>query len=74
MFVETIFRETVNEEEFLYWYSIQGSGGIKVTESNHEIDKLHLKYWEECIDPDYKPVDIVPQVIMIPERIRDRME
>ena len=26
MYVETIFRELINGEEFLYWYSIQGEG------------------------------------------------
>lgn len=35
MFVETIFREIINGEEFLYWYSIQGKGGIDVEDSEH---------------------------------------
>lgn len=26
MFVETIFREVLNGDEFLYWYSVQGTG------------------------------------------------
>jgi len=74
MYVETIFREKINGEEYLYWYSIQGEGGINVDESSHEIDKLHVAFWEECIDPNYPPVQIVPQVLMIPDRIREKMK
>lgn len=73
MYVETIFREFHQEEEFLYWYSIQGEGGSEVADSEHEIDIAHIAYWEECIDPDYKPVHIKPEVIMIPEYIREKM-
>ena len=28
MYVETIFREILDGEEYLYWYSVQGKGGI----------------------------------------------
>lgn len=49
MYVETIFREVTGGEEFLYWYSIQGEGGALLAESKHEIDNLHIAYWEECI-------------------------
>ena len=73
MFVETIFREVKDGEEYLYWYSIQGEGGLEVTESEHAIDKLHLQYWEECIDTDYKPADLSPQAVMIPAKIRKHM-
>ena len=27
MYVETIFREVLNGDEYLYWYSVQGVGG-----------------------------------------------
>ena len=40
MFVETIFREQLNGEEFLYWYSIQEEGGITVKDSENWIDKI----------------------------------
>ena len=29
MYVETIFREILDGEEYLYWYSVQGKGGIE---------------------------------------------
>ncbi|KGX89907.1 DUF6176 family protein [Pontibacillus marinus] len=74
IYVETIFREVVKGEEFLYWYHVQGEGGIDVTESDHAIDHLHLEYWDECIDPNYEPVDLHPEVIMIPDKVRETMK
>lgn len=74
IYVETIFREFVNGGEYLYWYSIQGTGGTEVEESNHWIDKKHLEYWDECIDETYRPVDLHTEVVMIPEKVRKSME
>ena len=74
MYVETIFKETINDEVYLYWYSVEGENGQDVEESDHWIDKKHLEYWDECIDPEIKPVDIDTKVIMIPEKIRDVMK
>ena len=74
MYVETIFREVLNGEEYLYWYSIQGTGGNEVNDSEHWIDEKHLAYWNECIDETYKPVDLHTEVVMIPEKVRDSMK
>ena len=74
MYVETIFRENLNGDEYLYWFSIQGEGGQEVNESEHWIDKKHLEYWTACIDETFKPVDLKTETVMIPERIRERME
>lgn len=73
MYVETIFRETFNGEEYLYWYSVQGEGGQEVEESDHWIDKKHLEYWEECIDKNFKPIDLKTEVVMIPNNIKKHM-
>lgn len=73
MYVETIFREILNGEEYLYWYSVQGEGGQDVETSSHWIDKKHLEYWEECIDSTFRPVDLSPEVVMIPEKVRNSM-
>ena len=73
MYVETIFREELNGEEYLYWYSVQGIGGIEVNDSLHEIDKIHLRYWNECIDPTFKPIDLETKVVMIPDNIKQHM-
>ncbi|HEM4989949.1 TPA: hypothetical protein U1348_000986 [Streptococcus suis] len=74
MYVETIFREVSDGLQYLYWYSVQAEGGIEVEDSESYIDKKHLEYWEECIDPNYGMVDLEPQVIMIPKPIYETME
>lgn len=74
MYIETIFRETVNGTEYLYWYSVQGKDGAELEDSNHDVDKKHMQYWEECIDESYQSVDLTPQVMMIPENIQKSME
>lgn len=73
MYVETIFREVLNGDEYLYWYSVQGEDAQEVEESEHWIDKKHLEYWEECIDKNFKPIDLSTEVVMIPENIKKSM-
>ena len=41
MFVETIFREKIGDEEFLYWFSIQGENGESIETSPFPIDTIH---------------------------------
>lgn len=74
MYVETIFREVLNGEEYLYWYSVQGEGGQEVTESDNWIDKKHLQYWDGCIDETFGPLDLTTEVVMIPEKIKKAMQ
>lgn len=74
MFVETIFREWLEGREYLYWYSVQGQGGVEVQNSESYIDKKHMEYWAECIDPSYPMKDLETQVVMIPEAIYKVME
>lgn len=74
MYVETIFREVLNGEEYLYWYGVQGQGGQEVEQSEHWIDKKHLAYWEECIDKTFRPVDLKTEVVMIPNSIQASMQ
>lgn len=73
MYVETIFRERLEGEEYLYWYSIQGQGGQAVEESEHWIDKKHLEFWDECIDETFGALNLKTEVIMIPENIQKFM-
>ena len=74
MYVETIFREELNGEEYLYWYSVQGEQGENVETSNHEIDKKHLEYWKQCIDPSFGSKDLTTEVVMIPKKIQAMMK
>jgi hypothetical protein len=73
MFVEAIFREHLNGDEYLYWFSVQGEGGQNVEQSSHWVDKKHLEYWYECIDETFRPVDLQTEVVMIPEKVRKSM-
>lgn len=73
MYVETIFREHLNGEEYLYWYSVQGEDGQEVQDSDHWIDKKHLEFWNECIDETFRPVDLKTEVVMIPEGVKRSM-
>lgn len=73
MYVETIFREKMGGAEYLYWYSVRGAGGAEVEESEHWIDRKHLAYWSECIDPAYGAVDLKTEVVMIPDAVRGSM-
>lgn len=74
MYVETIFREILDGNEYLYWYSIQGEGGVEVENSTHWIDEKHLAFWKECIDPSFQPVDLVTSVVMIPSSVKESMK
>jgi len=74
MYVETIFKETLDGAEYLYWFSVEGENGQEVETSEHWIDKKHLEYWEECIDSSFNPVDLDTRVVMIPEKIRSVMK
>lgn len=73
MYVETIFHEILNGEEYLYWYSVRGEGGANVDDSTHWIDIKHLEYWDECIDESFGSVDLTTKVVMIPKKIRASM-
>ena len=74
MYVETIFREVLNGEEYLYWYSVQGEGGQDVEHSEHWIDTKHLEFWDECIDETFGSLDLKTEVVMIPEKIQKSMQ
>ena len=74
MYVETIFREHLNGDEYLYWYSVQGEGGQDVEQSEHWIDEKHMAFWAECIDETFPGVDLTTEVVMIPDSIRSLMK
>ncbi|MED2796339.1 DUF6176 family protein [Bacillus thuringiensis] len=74
MYVETIFREIRDGEEYLYWYSVQGEGGIFVENSHHEIDKKHLAFSYECIDEEAPSIDMKTEVVMIQDVVKEAMK
>ena len=63
---ESIFALQRDGRLYLSWLSVQGEGGESVKTSEHEIDRLHMAFWRECIDDAWTPekhehvVDFVP--------------
>jgi Family of unknown function (DUF6176) len=74
MKLEVIFREVINGEEYLYWFSVQGEHGESIHTSPHDIDKEHIKFGEECLDHGYGRRDAQPQVVMVPDIVARAME
>lgn len=73
MYVETIFSEVVEGVMYLYWYSVQGEGRRSIRDSQHWLDVRHLEFWRECIDRDFPPQGLTPQVHVVPERVESAM-
>lgn len=69
MYVETIFSETIDGVDYLYWYSVQGDAGASIEASEHWLDARHVEFWQACIDPNYPGVELTPRVLMLPERV-----
>ena len=66
MKLEVIFREVMQGDEYLYWFTVQGEGGKPVSTSPFEIDRIHRDFFDECLDHDYGRRDAQPQVVMVP--------
>ena len=73
MYVETIFSEVLDGATYLYWYSVQGEDRMSVQESQHWLDKKHLEFWRDVIDPDFPPQELTPQIHMTPKRVEAAM-
>ncbi len=73
MKLEVIFREIIEGQEYLYWFSVQGESGEMAETSSFEIDKKHLEFHEECIDHSYGMHDAQAQVIMAPQQLASAM-
>ena len=65
MYVETIFSEVRDEHMYLYWYSVQGQGAQAGEESEQWVDKEHLRFWHEVIDPTFPGEDLTVEVLMM---------
>lgn len=74
MKLEVIFRDTIGDEQYLTWFSVQGDIDHDIGKSRHEVDQLHVQFAEECIDHDYGRRDAQPQCILVPERVARAME
>lgn len=72
MFIESIFSEEADGAMYLYWYSIQGEGGAGIEQSEHEVDKVHSSFWQECIDPSYRAM-LTSELLLVPDVIQQAM-
>lgn len=78
MHYECIFRSERDGRLYLSWFSVQGRGGEPVRGSPHPIDRMHLDYWDRCIDRDAAPekmehvASFVPPLVAWAVRSRDR--
>lgn len=69
MFVEAIFREKIGDEEFIYWFSIQGEDPDHLETSPFPIDAIHRAFGHECIEPPDPKIDLPAQVALIAPEI-----
>ena len=73
MKLEIIFREIIEGDEYLYWFSVQGEQGEHSGTSPFEVDAKHIEFHKECIDHEYGCRDAQPQVVMVPENVAEAM-
>ena len=74
MKIEVIFRESIDGDEFLYWFSVQGDQGETCHNSPFDVDAKHIEFYKECIDHEYGMRDAQPQVVMVPKVVAQAME
>jgi len=73
MYYESVFKTRFADRMYLAWYSVQGDLHGKVDESEHEIDKLHCAFWNECLDFDWRPVDMEHVVSFAPKSVDEEI-
>jgi hypothetical protein len=74
MVFESVFKFHKEGRLYLSWFSLQEEGHKEVDTSGHKIDKVHLEYWDECIDRSFKPEDHIHVVSFIPKELKGIME
>jgi hypothetical protein len=74
MHIECIFKSFQNDRMCLSWFTVHGLAGERLRGSPHPIDKLHLEYWDKCIDKEVLPERYKHVVTFLPESIRRALE
>jgi hypothetical protein len=69
MHYESIFKSVRGGRLYLSWFSVQGANGAHVHSSPHEIDRLHVEYWEKCIDRSSPPEVFEHLVSFVPSSV-----
>jgi hypothetical protein len=74
MHYECIFKSFQNDRMCLSWLTVHGITGARLRGSPHPIDKLHLEFWDKCIDREV-PVEKLQHVVtFLPASISRAME
>jgi hypothetical protein len=71
MHYESIFKSMRGGRLYLSWFSVQGAQGEHVRTSPHEIDQLHIEYWEKCIDRSEPPEVFEHLVSFVPPSVAE---
>ena len=66
MYFEAIASEEIDDRMYLYWIEFKDPGGQPVRESDAEVDRIHLAFWEECIEPGSRRV-MATELVLIPQ-------
>lgn len=74
MVLETIFMTEKDGRLYLSWFSIQGDNAESVESSEHEIDKLHGAFWDECVDKTFTLDTFEHVVTFAPERMQKALD
>jgi hypothetical protein len=74
MKIEVIFREVIGEDEYLSWFTVQDAAGEPIETSPFELDRIHRRFGEECIDHEHGGHEGQPQVILLPDRVAQATE
>lgn len=70
MHYECIFKTMRDGRMYLSWFSVQGKAGAHVRGSPHPIYKVHMDYWNECIDREATPQRSEHVVSFVPSSVQ----
>lgn len=68
MAIEIVFRLREGEDDFLFWVAVRGRGGAGL-DLDIPIDRDHVEQGRRTKEPGW--VEAEPQVLMLPEPVRD---
>ena len=73
MHLESVFKHHHEGRMYLAWFSVQGAHHASVESSGHEIDKLHVSFWRECIDATWSAFDMEHVVTFAPSLVDETL-
>ena len=68
MAIEIVFRLRENGEDYLFWVSVHGAGGISF-DPDSAIDRDHLEQAGRTKEPGWTEAE--PQLLLLPGPVRD---